>query len=212
MLPSSLTIGGDLTQESGAFELGGGVLNLADNFLLGESATLAGTGNVNFIDDLERGMIPGALVWDGDVAPGAITGDVTGRLDIDGTVELSETASFTVQLGGLDAGMTHDQLAITGAADFNGPEGLGAGANLGALNVALSGGFIPGLGDEFVVMLFSERDGQFEEYFFPALPGGLQMEAVWSADQLTLIVTPSPAPVGLGVLALSLVTRRRRAR
>ncbi|MBL8744716.1 MAG: hypothetical protein JNK58_00005, partial [Phycisphaerae bacterium] len=98
LLPSSLTIGGALSQERGAFELGGGVLNLGGDLVLGEEAMLAGTGQVNFVVNEARGGAAGSLLWNGTIAPGAITGDVTGALDIDGGVSIGPAGAFEVSL------------------------------------------------------------------------------------------------------------------
>lgn len=207
-LPSSLTIGGDLMQESGALQLGGGELNLGANFMLGEDATLAGSGNVNFGAGA-RGVPSGHLVWDGAIAPGAVTGDVTGALDIDGDLVISDSGALEITLGGYGPGETFDQLRITGVADLDG-QALD-GAMLGELRVELSGGFMPVLGDEFDVMYFAARHGIFETYTGMDLGNGLSLEAVWSDDRLTLIVVPSPLTLGLipGVLALAGLRRRR---
>ncbi len=205
LLPSSLTVGGVLTQELGAFELGGGVLNLGDNFLLGENAKLAGTGNVNFITTEARGIAPGSLVWDGAIAPGAITGDVTGALDIDGDAAISSTGAFEVSLGGLIAGDTYDQLRITGIADLDGD---GRGTSLGELRVSLVLGYVPVLGNFFDVMLFASRQGEFQDYFGMSLPNGLSLEPIWGSDRLTLIVVPGPG--ALSLLAVFFGARRRK--
>lgn len=205
-LPSSLSVAGNLNQESGAFVLGGGALTLGGNFLLGASATLAGTGNITFTTN-PRGTEPGHLAWNGTVAPGAITGDVTATLDINGSLAIAPDAQLRIDLGGLVPGDSYDQLRLTGLADLDGP---GRGANLGELHISLVQGFLPALGDAFDVMLFASHEGRFNAYLGMTLPNGLRLEPLWNSDRLTLVVVP--APQSIAAFATLLLARRRRSR
>jgi hypothetical protein len=187
-LPSTITLGGDL--------------------LVSADARLGGDAEVRFTAMAARGA-PGSLVWDGTVAPGAITGDTTGALSVDGSCAISSTGAYEVELGGRDP-LTFDQLLITGVADF---DGVGRGVNLGELRVSLAGGFSPVIGDAFDVMFFGSREGEFDTYTGMQLPSGLLLEAVWSADRLTLVViAPTPGAAAIAGLGLAWGMRRRRGR
>lgn len=208
--PSTITIGGDLMQESGVLELGAGVITLMGDLNLGASATLAGSGQVNFVSGVAaRGEAQGVLNWEGTIAPGAITGNVAGRLDIDGSVMLGEDASLHIHLGGYQPGLTHDLLALTGLADFNGPGGE-RGGDLGRLIVQLSGGFVPQVGDEFIIMTFGGRDGGFRDIIFDHPPAGLTLEPLWFDDHLRIVVMPGPGTWLAAPLMAWFAGRRRR--
>jgi hypothetical protein len=114
----------------------GGSPGVADGVLVVAAGVLGGGGEVG--GDL--------AVTGGAVAPGASVGLLT----VAGGLDLGAGGSLDVDVGGLVAGVDHDQLVVTGAARLG-----------GALNVD-PGSFVPTVGDEIAVLTAGAVEGAFD--------------------------------------------------
>jgi len=181
---------------SGPTTLSAGTLQVENS---SGSATSAGPVQVKAVATLAgSGIITGSVDVDslGTVAPGASTGVL--RL---GTLALHHGAVARMEIGGLTPGSGHDQIAVT------------SGATLGGeLRVTLANGFIPALGDEFVLLTYASHLLKFDYLNLPPLPPGLfwtfdygptsmRVKVVdtvlgtdVSAPHLTTLRAPSPNP------------------
>ncbi|NNM29841.1 MAG: hypothetical protein HKO57_09975, partial [Akkermansiaceae bacterium] len=101
------------------------------------------------------GQIQGSVSNDGLVAPGV---DGVAVLTVGSFVQ-SAAASTAMELAGPTVGSGHDQLAVTGAATL-----------AGGLDVVLSPGFTPEVGDAFLVLTCGSRTGTFDTINLPPLP------------------------------------------
>ncbi len=166
-------------------------------FQVGAAQTLTGDGTV-----------AGPMTVAGTVAPGLDvgilnTGDVTFQVD----------SFFDVFFEGTDVGTEYDQLAVAGI------------VQLGGANLDLGLGFVPTLGDQFIVIDNDENDpvsgifaGLPDRSWLTADFGGrtYQFEinyAGGTGNDVVLTAVPEPATMilaALGALALALVRYRRR--
>jgi hypothetical protein len=138
-------------------EAGGAVPAGARSVLLTLTATrFAGTANNGFADNLSL-----VLRQQG----GAEQGRTTGVLSVQGDLPmLPDDPRIEVALGGLSAGEQYDRVAVSGAATLN-----------GTLHVSVVNNFIPSEGDEFMVMTFASREGEFAEVVVTGLPEGVTL-------------------------------------
>ena len=82
---------------------------------------------------------------------------------------------------GLIAGSDFDQLNISSLATLD-----------GVLNITLIGGYIPNLGDSFVIMTFTSRSGEFAIVNGVDIGGGLQFAVIYGNTNVTLDVVSAP--------------------
>jgi hypothetical protein len=90
-------------------------------------------------------------------------------------------------------------ISLTGSAVFG-----------GTLDVELTGGFEPAIGDSFDLFSFSSESGVFNSVTLPPLNQG-----IWDSSNLytngTIAVVPEPIMTGIPFMAGALLMRRRRA-
>jgi CSLREA domain-containing protein len=109
-----------------------------------EGGELAGIGTV--AGSINDGGVPNSFT----VKPG---GDAIGTMRVTGDF-VPTGANLVIQTGGLTAGTTHDQLAVTGAAGTAvSPTGLGT------LTLQPSNGFVPAVGDRWRVVAAASAPG-----------------------------------------------------
>lgn len=146
--------------DTAALVLGGGTYSFADGLVVATNASLAGAGTV-----------AAALDNFGAVSPGASPGWLT----VSGDVVQHASGSLHIELGGRDAGVTYDQLAVSGsfAAD-------------GSLNVTRLRGFIPTNSDVFVIASAASLSGCFAT---TNLPLWFSWTLQYVADSVVLAVT-----------------------
>jgi Tol biopolymer transport system component/serine acetyltransferase len=162
-----VTIASDgLVQGPGSYHLQGGRLHLDGRLELmvlriADGAALTGTG---VAPDVRSA---------GTVAPGASPG----RLDVHGSYEQGPTGTLSMEIAGPAAGTQYDILVISGAALLD-----------GELRVTLSDGFVPGAGDEFVLLGATDVEGAFATTTLPALPEPLRWVVEHDDQQIALLV------------------------
>jgi hypothetical protein len=157
----------------GTVEMNGGDMTLSTLDLDtggGEFDLLGGT--------LHVGLVEGNLANDGGtISPGGSPGLTT----IDGRYQHGNDAVLFIEIAGTIPVTEHDVLSILGDAQLNG----------GALEVVLDNGFTPQLGHSFEILTAAQgRIGTFQEKL-PGLPGALEMQVVYTANEVTLYVVPS---------------------
>jgi hypothetical protein len=190
--PTTVTVAGNLAQDpSGVLDLDGGVLEVGGTLTLGGSVT--GSGTIN-----------GNAVLNGVLSPG----HSAGLLSIAGQLMLGSGSTVQIELGGLEAGSSYDQIAIAPGGALPGQLVFQNGL-AGTLSVSLINGFVPAVGQTFDVALYSAASGQFASYAGLDLGNGLSLEPHYLSDRLELVVVPAP---GTLVVLLPLVARRRRSR
>ena len=114
--------------------MAGGIINIAsgtvriDDFENNENAIIKGIGTI---------FVPVAFINDGTNAPGNSAGILTYIRDYNA----SSTGALEIELAGLNPGTEHDQLSISGNAVLN-----------GTLNISLINGYVPAVGDSFIVL------------------------------------------------------------
>jgi hypothetical protein len=118
----------------------------------------------------------------GVVGPGLSPGVLT----VTGNYPQTASGTLAIEVGGATPGTGHDRLVVSGAA-----------ALAGSLNVSLFGGFTPVLGQQFTVLTFASRTGDFTAVTLPPLSGGLDWQRTFSGTAMVLEVIPAAATPGV---------------
>jgi hypothetical protein len=108
----------------------------------------------------------------GSVSPG----NGAGLIAIDGDFTQTSSGTLIVDLGGLNAGVDADLLAITGSADLS-----------GLLDILLVDGFIPAPGNIFTILTYADYTGAFDDISNLILGSGLYLTADYQTNALDLI-------------------------
>jgi hypothetical protein len=143
------------------FDLGDGTLDPGETLTLEEGDSLVGSGTLS-----------ANLVNDGTVSPGASPGIIT----VNGSYTQQANGVLEIELGGTTAGTGYDQLEVNGAASLD-----------GVLNVSLLDGFKPEAGNEFLILPYTSRSGEFTS---PNLPEEYNWDLEYGISGLTLIRLP----------------------
>jgi T5SS/PEP-CTERM-associated repeat protein len=180
---SELTVLGDFSS--------GGLTNNGDLILIDTSGlgkTINGTvsnptgsaltvvGDITFADAVNGGggfFGPGTSTFAGGFSPG----DSPGSVSFEGDVVFDPTNTLTIELGGLIAGSEFDQIIVASNASI-----------AGVLDVSIFGGFVPTLGDSFQILTSASRAGQFASVTGNDLGGGLLLDVIYGATDITLQV------------------------
>lgn len=116
------------------------------------------------------------------IAPGLSPGILT----VEGDLVLDEGSTLEIGLAGTEAGAEHDRLVVTGQLTLG-----------GSLVVQLEDGFTPSFGDQFMVLTWGSRAGDFAGIQLPTLFDGLEWDVEYGEDGLTLSVTAPTEPARL---------------
>ena len=143
------------------------------------TAEFSGTADITVTS--ASGKIEGTGVIAADVTTAGKTspGLSAGVLHVAGNFTQQATGLLQIELGGT-AFAAYDHLEVFQTATL-----------AGTLDVDLIGGFMPSAGDEFTVLSFNSRVGDFTTYTGLNLGGGLTLMPVFSATSLTLIAMAS---------------------
>jgi hypothetical protein len=170
---TTLADGGRLNSLNGV-ELGSGEIVTASAAAeIGGEFTNQGTVNgpnargqfLTFTDDVDgSGSYTGNIVFSDGFTPGSSAAAVSLE-----NVTFDSTAELRLEIFGLAAGTAHDQLNVSGTADFG-----------GNLQVVLIDDFDPAAGDAFDLLNWGTRVGTFSTVLLPSLGSGLS----WNTSQL----------------------------
>ncbi len=168
------------------------VQTAGQTFLNGGNLRMGGTPTIQPVQ-IRGGSLRGAGTITGDVevavcSPGPCTavvipGTSTGILNITKDLTFGEGGTLKIELGGLNPGTQHDQVTVGGTADIQG----------GVIDVAPAGGFIPQVGQEFVILTAANVQGTFD-----AIVGPGEYSATYNPTNVTLIVDALPCTALVG--------------
>jgi hypothetical protein len=181
----SFSTSGQVLAESGTLSFNRGFVQSAGDTVL-KGGGVASTGTLDF----QGGKLSGSGLLNSHVAIGAETspGLSSGSLSVAKNYTQTSSSVMRVELGGLTAGTGYDQVQLTG-------NSVAAAMN-GGLIVELLPGFVPTLGNEFVILTAPNGSvtGSFTSTQFPSVPG-VEFEIVVSAKAVTLkAVAVAPTP------------------
>ncbi|GAB4187745.1 MAG: hypothetical protein Kow00105_02400 [Phycisphaeraceae bacterium] len=160
---------------------GGGPITFFDDLTQnGELRTSAGSTSVFLGTVSGSGTFTGSGTtrFEGDFTPGASPADIT----FSGDVEFTESANLEIELlstGGVP-GTDFDRLNINGLVSL-----------AGTLSISLLGGYTPGPGDSFQILVAGARTGTFDSIVGADLGGGLMFDVVYGSNDVTLAVIGS---------------------
>ncbi|HVS71156.1 MAG TPA: PEP-CTERM sorting domain-containing protein, partial [Phycisphaerae bacterium] len=154
---------------------------------------------LTFTDDVNgAGNYTGNVKFSDGFSPGTGPADVSLE-----NMAFDNTAGLTMELGGRNEGSQYDRLTISGNAALD-----------GTLDVTLINGFVPRVGDSFLLLDGGTLSGGFGNLDLPALPGGEQ----WVVDQeagslsVTVAEVPEPATVAMVGMGMAVLGWRRRGK
>lgn len=157
------------TQNAGLTELAGGGIRVTTMTLNGGVVRGAGMLTANVTNNgasVEPGASPGILNIASNTNP-VIAGNYT----------QGEAASLRLEIGGTEPGGGHDQLVVSGTAALG-----------GGLNLQLVDGFMPKVGDEFVILTAASRTGTFSRVSGVQIAQGVQLEVRYNPADVTVRV------------------------
>lgn len=210
-------VGGNIGN-SGTLNVGNsGTLNVAGS--IGNSGTMVVDrgGNANAGSYTQTG---GLLNLNGYMDAGTfeiVDGEVSGNGTAEGNVGNSGTlnpgnsaGTFTI-IGdyGQDVdGILGIQIGGLATSEFDRVIVTGHGTLSGDLNVSLIDGFVPQIGDTFVIMTFGEgRTGEFTNVHFPSA----NWRVIYGSNHVTLEAVPEPGSlIAIAAGLVAFVIRRRR--
>ncbi len=176
-----------------------GLVNIAAGAtLLGSNASFVNAGTFRG-DGTAATHLNGDMVNQGAIEPGF----GIGRLTVDGDLAQSASGVLRIDLASL---ASFDQLAVIDD------------VTLGGSIIARNAGYVPVVGDSFVVVTFDQRLGNstFDTVGKQGYGAGVMFEAVYNAHDVTLVVVSVPEPASYALLLAGLATvgtlaRRRKA-
>ena len=188
-----------------------GPVNLGGDFSSSGSLGVDGTLGGGFTTTITGGTLSGRGTIVGNVVNngGSISpaGTSTGKLTINGNYSQAAGGSLTIDLGGYGKGVSYDWLSLSGSASLN-----------GLLNVDLTNGFIPAVGDTFTFFNYASHTGAFSGV--NSLNNGYAYDVTYlgTSAQLRLasVTTATPEPgalgllIGIGGFGAALLARRRK--
>ena len=130
--------------------------------------------------NLQGGVLAGSGAISGTVDNAAATvepGTSAGTLTISGGYTQGAAGTLYIELAGTSAGQ-YDKLAVSGAASLG-----------GTLHVEPIDGFVPEVGQQFTVMTFGSRTGEFA-----SISGPGQYDVTYNATNVTLTVLSTGRP------------------
>lgn len=150
----------------------------------GAEIIISGSGTVTLNND--GGTITGGGILDlnssdvvvnnGITAPGSSAGTLT----VQGNWNQGSGGQLQIEVGGTNAGVDHDVLAITGAANLD-----------GALHVSLINGFTPSVGDSFTILTATGGvSGRFSQITYPQLGGAAKPVIEYQANAVIIRLDP----------------------
>ncbi|MCA9066621.1 MAG: hypothetical protein KDA96_26320, partial [Planctomycetaceae bacterium] len=145
-----LTITAD---DSGLVSLGAGTNQVSRRVSLISDTGIIEAGELHVLPGTTfaaSGTLHGDLINESAMRIGTANGDAPGQLNITGSFTQTASGTLLIQLAGLTAGTGFDQLNASSSLTLN-----------GALSVSLTGGFSPADGDDFEVLTFTSRTGDF---------------------------------------------------
>lgn len=155
-----------------------GILNVADGKMVFTAAlnntttgTLAGNGTID---------VTGATFTNnGNTAPGASAG----ALNITGNFAPSASSVLDIEIGGITPGTEYDQLNVSQTITMD-----------GTVNISLINNYAPQVGDEFQILTYGARSGQFPTINDPS--GDIRFIPIYSPTGLSMrVITTNVAPV-----------------
>jgi fibronectin-binding autotransporter adhesin len=166
---------------SGTLSAAAGTTLELNGGLLVNNGTISGTTDVNY-GSLAKGTGVYGIVnvgQGGTYAPGNSPGIVTAAaVNFDNTPVISGAPVLQIELAGTTLGTQYDQLAVTGQASLG-----------GTLALLPLNGFVPDLGDKFVVMTYANRSGTFSSVTGTTPAPGLTYSAVYLPTSLVVLTT-----------------------
>jgi T5SS/PEP-CTERM-associated repeat protein len=177
---------GDVINDLGAriVTSGGGVATFYDDVTHRGTEIRTASGSRSVFFGAVTGAGPftgmGTVQMEGDLRPGNSAALVT----FGGDLHFGSQATLDIEIGGLAAGSEFDALDIAGEALLD-----------GSLDVSLSGGLVPALGNSFEVLRADGGIfGTFAGTSLPVLPAGLDWNVVYSNFAVLLQVNAAGLP------------------
>ncbi|MCI0676992.1 MAG: dockerin type I domain-containing protein [Phycisphaerales bacterium] len=174
--------GGDIHVGPGgtaSLTVANGALVEADTVIIYEGDLLRGNATVDAnLVNTNLGMVSPGL------SPGLLT--------IDGNYTQTAGATLDIELGGTISATEYDVLSITGAASLN-----------GHLEVTLFGGFVPDIGDDFLILTSASLSGGFATIDYPLLPPGRSFQIKYDPSSVGLRVVKTGDVNGDGVVNIT---------
>ena len=112
----------------------------------------------------------------GNLAPGAVAG-TTGTTTVYGTYTQGAAASMAIQIAGVSPGTGNDQVNITGTATL-----------AGTLKLSTVNGFVPAVGQNFLIATYASHTGTFAFVAPPVLPQNVAFQLDYTSNPTQLLV------------------------
>ncbi|MGA0845068.1 MAG: beta strand repeat-containing protein [Luteolibacter sp.] len=199
----TLVLSSDSSSYSGATSVTSGKLLVNGNISTSVTTTVSGAGILG-----GSGTVGSLIVQlGGTLSPGNSPGILN-----TGTLDLQSGSTLGIEINGIDAGSTYDQLNVTGSATL-----------AGLLNISL--GFTPANNDLFFILLNDSDDavnGTFngladnsefsvgEQVFKISYFGDSGTSSFTGGNDVVLMTIPEPRAALLGALGLLVLIRRQR--
>ncbi len=169
---------GGLTN-TGKLNVGGGNLDVLGNVTNNGTIGIQGGRSIYFFGNVNgSGSYTGigTAVFLAAVSPGSSPASIS----FGGNATLASDSTLNIELGGTTPGTQYDQLLVTGQLSLG-----------GALDVDLINGFTPALGNQFTVLTFGSRFGDFTSYTGLNVGGHLALRHSFTPTSLLLTARPT---------------------
>jgi Tol biopolymer transport system component len=173
---------GDITNTGSIVVTGGANVTFYDDIVQNGVLTISKVGDVSsaavFLGDVSgSGTMGGGgdVFVEGDLSPGNSPGTIT----FNNNIFLGHDTTVEIEIGGHDAGSTHDTIQVNGELALN-----------GVLDATLIGAFLPDGGSAFEIINASGGiSGAFNDAQLPAPRGGITWELVNDSQTVRLIAS-----------------------
>jgi cytoskeletal protein CcmA (bactofilin family) len=194
---ATLDFAGNFVLDPGANITGAGTVHVDGTLTVNGNVgtpdlTIDPTGTVNVTGTLTSAtpvLVNGTLAGTGTVSADVVNagtvspGPGTAHLSILGNYTQTPAGTLDIELGGTTAGVTYDQLAVSGSANL-----------AGTLALSVVNGFAPANGDTFLPLMYASRTGGFDSVTGVDLPTA-RLSVVEGPTAVTVVArNPVPGP------------------